>query len=226
MNIKISWRLAKRALYEHFARVGSALASPPRLLILELLAQMPRSVDDLAAEAGLPIANVSAHLKVLHAARLVDRTRQGQRVIYRLAGDDVFRLMRVMQTLGESQLAEADTLARQFVEAPEAFAPMTQAELKRRMAANDVLVLDVRPAAEYAAGHIAGARHVAPSDLRRRLAQLPRDKEIVAYCRGPYCVFSMDAVRLLRRLGFRARRLADGLPDWRVAGLPVATGMA
>jgi rhodanese-related sulfurtransferase/DNA-binding MarR family transcriptional regulator len=221
-----SHRRTKDELFALFARIGAALASPKRLEILDLLSQTQRSVEALAAEAESSVANTSAHLRVLHAARLVDRRRDGQRVVYRLADPAVFRFLRELQGLGRRQLAEIEHFVRRYFEAPAEFEPVAPAELLRLMKQDGVLVLDVRPAEEYLAGHLAGARNVPPNELVRRLARLPSDREIVAYCRGPYCLFSVEAVDLLRRKGFRARRLAGGFPDWAAAGHPVAVGPA
>jgi rhodanese-related sulfurtransferase/DNA-binding transcriptional ArsR family regulator len=216
-------RTTKNRLYAHFARIGGAVASPKRLEILDLLAQGERSVEAVATQADLGVGNASAHLKVLYLARLVDRRREGQRVIYRLADPAVFRFLREIQALGRSQLAEVDHLVNRYYETPEEFEPIEPAELLRRIERDEVLLLDTRPAEEYAAGHLAGARNLPPDELERRLGELPGDREIVAYCRGPYCLFSVDAVALLRRHGYRARRLAGGLPDWRAQGHPVTT---
>jgi rhodanese-related sulfurtransferase len=217
-------RQVKDSLYGHFARIGSALANPKRLEIIELLSQAERSVEDIAAAAALTLGNASAHLKVLYGARLVDRRREGQRIFYRLASPGVFRLLRGLEQLGEEQLAEVERLVRQFYQDPGELEPVTAGELLRRLREDDVFLLDVRPPAEYQAGHLPGALNLPPDELAQRLGELPRDKEIVAYCRGRYCLFSTEAVALLRRHGFRARRMAGGLPDWRAEGHPVAVG--
>jgi rhodanese-related sulfurtransferase len=161
---------------------------------------------------------------VLYGARLVDRRREGQRIFYRLASPGVFRLLRGLEQLGEEQLAEVERLVRQFYQDPGELEPVTAGELLRRLREDDVFLLDVRPPAEYQAGHLPGALNLPPDELAQRLGELPRDKEIVAYCRGRYCLFSTEAVALLRRHGFRARRMAGGLPDWRAEGHPVAVG--
>ncbi len=212
----------KTALYTNFARIGKALASPKRLEIIDLLSQGQRSVEALAQAAHLTIGNASAHLKVLHSARLVDRHREGQRVFYRLASPAVFRFFRDLQALGEEQLAEVERLVRLYYEAPTELEPVSPTELLRRLRDDNILLLDVRPREEYRAGHLPGARNVPPDELERRLAELPRDREIVAYCRGRYCLLSAEAVSLLDRNGFRARRLTVGLPDWEAQGHPIA----
>ncbi len=215
-------RQTKDQLFAHFARIGAAVSSPKRLEILDLLAQTDRPVEAVAEQVALTVGNTSAHLKVLYAARLVDRRREGQRVIYRLADPGVFRFLRELQALGRTRLAEVDQLVRRYYDAPDEFEAVTPSELRRRLVEDDVLVLDVRPADEYRAAHIPGARNIPPTELGRRLARLPRGRDIVAYCRGPYCLFSVEAVALLRRRGYRARRLTAGFPDWRALGHPVA----
>lgn len=212
----------KAALYEQFARVGKALASPKRLELLDLLAQGERNVEDLAGAAGLGVTSCSAHLQVLRHARLVSIRKQGTRVYYLLASDDVARLFGNVRDVAASLLAEVEPARRAYLggEVEE----ISREELLRRTASGRVTVIDVRPAGEYAAGHIPGAVSIPIAQLERRLAELPPDAEAVAYCRGPYCVFAHDAVRLLRAHGRAARRLAGGMPEWRLAGLPVATG--
>jgi rhodanese-related sulfurtransferase len=212
----------KSALYEQFARVGKALASPKRLELLDLLAQGERSVEDLAGQAGLGLASCSAHLQVLHHARLVTTRKQGTRVFYSLASDDVARLYADVRQVAASLLAEVEPARRAYL--GDGVEEVSKDELLRRAAIGEIVVLDVRPAAEYAAGHIPGAISVPLSQLEERLAELPAGTEVVAYCRGPYCVFAHDAVRLLHVHGRTARRLADGMPEWRLAGLPVAAG--
>ncbi len=213
---------AKAELYEQFARVGKALASPKRLELLDLLAQGGRSVEDLAAEAGLGVSACSAHLQVLHRARLVTTRKQGTRVFYSLAGDDVTRLYAGVRQVAAAHLAEVGPACHAYL--GDDVEQITRDELLRRARAGDVTILDVRPAAEYSAGHISGAVSIPLSQLSQRLAELPPDTEIVAYCRGPYCVLAHDAVRLLRAHGRAARRLADGMPEWRLSGFPVAVG--
>jgi rhodanese-related sulfurtransferase len=211
---------AKAGLYEQFARVGKALASPKRLELLDLLAQGQRSVEDLAAEAGLGLSSCSAHLQVLHHARLVTARKRGTRVFYSLASDDVARLYAGVREVAASLLAEVAPAREAYLGGD--VEEISREELLRRVGAGDVIVLDVRPAAEFAAGHIPGAVSIPIGQLGQRLAELPTGTDVIAYCRGPYCVFAHDAVRLLRAQGRPARRLAGGLPEWRLAGLPVA----
>jgi rhodanese-related sulfurtransferase/DNA-binding transcriptional ArsR family regulator len=214
-------RAFKDALYDQFARIGKAVSNPHRLELLDLLAQSERRVDDLAREADLPIANASQHLQALSRARLVERRRDGTSIYYRLADDQVFRLWQAIRDLGEAHLAEVDALARTYFTDRSHFEAVDAVTLQRRMHEDEVIVLDVRPVAEYQAGHIPGARSIPADELAARLDELPLDREIVAYCRGPYCVFSDNAVALLRAHGYLAARLGDGLPDWRAAGLPI-----
>ncbi|HEY2266540.1 MAG TPA: metalloregulator ArsR/SmtB family transcription factor [Streptosporangiaceae bacterium] len=211
----------KMALYEQFARVGKALANPARLELLDLLAQGERSVEDLAAAARMKTSNTSAQLHTLTAAGLVASRRDGVRIYYRLAGQQVTALTGQVQDFAASRLAEAEQAARSYLGDVAALEPVAQDELFRRLREGQVLVLDVRPEAEYAAGHIPGAVSVPHDQLAARLAELPAGTDIVAYCRGRYCVFAPDAVRLLRAHGFPARPLEGGLPGWRLAGLPV-----
>src|SRR5215472_8196247 len=193
----------KATLYEQFARVGKALASPRRLELVDLLAQGERSVEDLAAQAGLGLTTCSAHLQVLHHARLVVTRKHGTRVFYSLASDDVARVYAGVRDLAASLLAEVAPARDAYL--GEAVEEISREELLRRAGSGEVVVLDVRPTAEYAAGHIPGAASIPVEQLGRRLAELPADVEVVAYCRGPYCVFAHDAVRLLRAGGRRAR---------------------
>jgi rhodanese-related sulfurtransferase/DNA-binding transcriptional ArsR family regulator len=211
----------KMALYEQFARVGKALANPVRLELLDLLAQGERSVEDLAAAARMKTSNTSAQLHALAAAGLVASRRDGVRIYYGLADPGVAALAGQVQDFAASRLAEAEQAARSYLGDVAALEPVAQDELFRRLREGRVLVLDVRPEAEYAAGHIPGAVNVPHDQLAARLAELPTGTDIVAYCRGRYCVFAPDAVRLLRQHGFSARPLEGGLPGWRLAGLPV-----
>ncbi len=215
---------AASALHEQFARIGKALGAPRRIELLDLLCQGERSVEALARATGMTVTNTSQHLHVLRAARLVDARRHGTRVLYRAAGDDVCRFFGAFRDLARARLAEVDQLMRRYLETPGELEPVARRELLRRARRHDVVVLDVRPADEYAAGHVPGAVSIPLEELERRLASLPRDADIVAYCRGPYCLLAPQAVELLRARGFRARRLEDGFPEWRLAGLPVAVG--
>jgi rhodanese-related sulfurtransferase len=214
----------KDPLYAQFARIGRALASPQRLELLDLLGQGERSVEALAREASLPIANASQHLQALHRARLVERRKDGQRVFYRLASPDVFELWRAVRTIGERHLAEIDRLVALYLEDPNQLEALGREELLGRLASGDVTLLDARPADEYRQGHIPGALSIPVDELESRLADLPREREVIAYCRGPYCLFSREAATILTAHGFHARRLGDGFPEWRAAGLPVAVG--
>jgi rhodanese-related sulfurtransferase/DNA-binding transcriptional ArsR family regulator len=217
----VAHRGFKERLYGQFARVGKALASPCRLEMLELLAQGERTVDALANEVGLSTANASQHLQVLRQAGLIESRKQGLFVHCRLADDTVLDLSHALRTVAERRLAELERVVRdQFGDRsdPE---PVTMKELLARARSGKVVILDTRPASEFAAGHIAGALSVPVDELKRRLAELPKGKEFVAYCRGPYCVYADRAVEMLRASGRRARRLVGGFPEWRVAGLPV-----
>ena len=217
-------RRAKVALFDGFARAAKALASGRRLELLDVLANGERAVEALAGEVGLSVANTSQHLQVLRQAGLVTSRREGTSVQYRLAGPEVFELWRALRTLAAARLAEVERLAAAYLGGRDQLEPVTRQELARRLQDGDpVVVLDVRPAAEHAAGHLPGAVSIPVAELRRRLAELPADREIVAYCRGPYCAFAHEAVALLRDEGFAARRLEDGLPEWRAAGLAVTS---
>lgn len=213
---------SKAALYESFARVAMALASSTRLQLLELLAQGERSVDDLGRAAGQGLSNTSAQLQRLCAAGLLTKRREGTRIFYRLTSDGVSALVEQLKSLSLELLADADRAARQYLGDVRALEPVRLDELARRVKAGDVLVLDVRPADEYDAGHVRGALNIPHNELADRLAELPSEAEIVAYCRGRYCVFAPEAARLLRARGYHARVLDGGLPEWRQAGLPIA----
>jgi rhodanese-related sulfurtransferase/DNA-binding transcriptional ArsR family regulator len=214
----------KRALFHHFARIGKAVGSPARLELLDLLAQGEKPVETLARQAGLSVTNTSNHLKELRAASLVSTRKDGPYVFYRLADPSVQEFLRSLQALAHRQLADVRQIVQDYFERPDDLEPVEGETLLDRIRAGDVVVLDVRPEDEYLAGHIPGARSVPLSELEGRLSGLPAGAEVVAYCRGPYCVLAPEAVALLRARGFRARRLADGLPDWAARGLPVATG--
>jgi DNA-binding transcriptional ArsR family regulator/rhodanese-related sulfurtransferase len=216
-------RIFKDRLYGQFARIGKALGNPHRLELLELLAQGERSVEDLARECGLPMANASQHLQVLREAGLVETRKQGLFVHYRLADASVFELCRALHSVAEKRLAELDRLVREHFGDRSAAEAVGMTELLARARKGDVVILDTRPAHEFAAGHIAGALSVPIGELQQRLKKLPKNKEYVAYCRGPYCIYADQAVELLRANGRRARRLLDGFPEWKASGLPVAT---
>ena len=211
----------KEQVYEHVARIAKAVDSPRRLEMLEVLAQGPRTVEALAQQTSLSVANASKHLQVLRQAALVEASKRGLFVEYRLAGADVLELTRVLRTLAERRLGDLDRLVRAFAAERDGLEPISREELKRRIRTGSVVLVDVRPVEEYQAGHIPGALSMPLGELPRRLRELPARNEIVAYCRGPYCVMAFDAVALLRRRGRRARRLVDGFPEWRSAGLPV-----
>jgi len=214
-------RAAKTALLDEFARAAKALASGRRIEMLDVLANGGRTVDALAGAVGLSVANTSQHLQILRQAGLVSSRREGTSVHYRLAGPEVFELWRTLRSLAASRLAEVERLTVAYLGSRDELEPVTRQELTRRLQDDDLVVLDVRPATEYAAGHLPGAVSIPVGELRRRLAELPGDREIVAYCRGPYCAFAQEAVALLRQEGFSARRLEDGLPEWQAAGLAV-----
>lgn len=213
-----------KALYEQLSRIGKAVASPPRLELLDLLCQGPRTVEALAREAGLTLANTSQHLQILHAARLVDARKEGLFVTYRLADQQVCEFYRTLRTLAESRLTEIDAIVREFNKGRESMEPVEKQALLERVRRAEVIVLDVRPPEEYHAGHIPGAISIPLKELRSHLSKLPRRREIVAYCRGPYCVLAVEAVKVLRANGFRAVRMEQGVPEWRAEGFPVAVG--
>ena len=215
-------RTAKDELHEQFARIGRALANPHRVEILDLLAQGERSVEVLAARAAISVGLASAHLQALRRAGLVASRRDGTRILYRLAGDDVYELLAAVRSVATGRLADAERAARAYL--GKAVEAVSRAELLERVRSGDAVVLDLRPAEEYEAGHIAGAISIPLAELEAHLAELPAGVEIVAYCRGPYCALAPQGVALLRRAGRRARRLEDGFPEWRLAGLPVAAG--
>jgi rhodanese-related sulfurtransferase len=214
-------RQFKDQLYEQFERVGQALASARRLELLELLAQGERSVEALAVETAMSVANTSRHLQVLRGAQMVEVRRDGSYVFYRLADARVFRVWQALRELAEVRISEIDRLVQMFLKDRDALESLGVAELRKRLEDGGVVVLDVRPAVDYRSGHIAGARSIPLAELKARLRDLPKDQEVVAYCRGPYCVFADEAVALLRSHGYRARRLDLGFPDWKAQGLPV-----
>ena len=217
-------REAKDRLYEQFARTAKAVASPKRIELLELMAQGEQTVEVLARATGMGVTNTSAHLQVLRRDRLVETRKQGTKVHYRLAGDEVAGFVASLRDLARARLAEVDRVVADYFVARDALEPVSRAELVERASRGDVVILDVRPAEEFAAGHIPGALSVPLDQLDAALSRLPKRARIVAYCRGPYCVLAPQAVQRLRAKGFTASRLVDGMPEWRLAGLPVAVG--
>src|SRR5919205_3842910 len=209
-------RAEKGALYDAIALMGKAFASPVRLELLDLLAQAPRTVDELARASGQSAANTSQHLQALHAAGVVSRTREGTSVRYALAGDEVLSLWLSLREVSVARLAEVERAAREYL--GEDVDAIGRDELIARMRSGDVVLVDVRPREEFEAGHIKGARSIPLAELEDRLAELPSDREVVAYCRGPLCAFAHEAVRQLRAAGRDARRLEQGWPEWRLAG--------
>ena len=208
-------------MFEQFARIGQALSSGPRLELLELLAQGERSVDVLAQLTALSVANTSRHLQQLRQAGLVATRKQGQFVHYRLAGDEVVRLLYALGAVAETYSAEVERLVKTFLSDKDSLEPVPAEEVLLRARKGLVTILDVRPAQEYAAGHVPGAINIPLPEINKRLHELPANREVVAYCRGPYCLMAFEAVALLRKKGRKARRLQDGLPEWRLRGLPV-----
>jgi rhodanese-related sulfurtransferase/DNA-binding MarR family transcriptional regulator len=211
----------KDRLFGQFARIGKALSSPRRLEIVDLLAQGERTVEEIAKETSMSVASASQHLQTLKAARMVETRREGIYMHYRLADEDVFRTWQAVRALAESRLSEVDGVVEAHLVDRDALEAVDSSDLLERLRDGSVVVLDVRPEEEYRAGHIPGALSVPVDMLEAALKTLPRDREVVAYCRGPYCVFSDEAVVFLRARGYRARRLRQGLPDWRAAGMPV-----
>jgi rhodanese-related sulfurtransferase len=217
-------REAKDALYDAFGDVAKALASGRRAEIVDVLAQGARSVEAIAAEIEQSVANTSHHLRALARAGIVTTRRDGTRIYYSLASDRVAELWTALRAVASEHVAGLERLARAYLGDRDGIDVVSRNELAARLKRHEVVVLDVRPEAEYTAGHIAGARSTPIGELRRHLRALPKDADVVAYCRGPFCVYADDAVRTLVRKGFRARRLIDGYPEWRQAGLPTATG--
>lgn len=216
-----SGRHYKSAIYEQFALVGKALCSAPRLEILDVLLQADRTVEVLAAEVGQSVANTSHHLQVLKRARLVDTERRGQFVTYRLADPAVGDVLHAVRVLGERRLTEIERVTQEFLADREGMDVVDKQGLLERIGSGDCIVLDVRPPEEYDVAHVAGALSMPLEELERRLGELPRDRQIVAYCRGPYCVLAVNAVETLRRHGFDAVRAAESVQDWRALGVPV-----
>jgi rhodanese-related sulfurtransferase/DNA-binding transcriptional ArsR family regulator len=220
MNID-EHREFKDRIFEQFARIGKALSSPKRLEILDLLAQAERTVEEVARETAMPVASASQHLQVLKGARMVEARREGLYIYYRLADEGVFRAWRAARDLGEARLAEVDQVVETYLKDKDTMEAVDATGLMERLADESVVVLDVRPEEEYRAGHVPGALSVPVESLEAALQVLPKDKEIVAYCRGPYCVFSDEAVSVLTARGYQASRLTEGFPEWRAAGYPV-----
>lgn len=212
----------KKAIYASLAEVAQALGHAHRLELLEHLAQGVRSVEELSVRAGLTFANTSRHLQILRRARLVETERNGKQILYRLAGDtEVVALMSALGRVGERNIAEIDRVMNDYFRARDALAPVSKDELIEMLHDDLVTVLDVRPDDEFAVGHLPGALNIPVAELERRLDELPPDQEVIAYCRGPYCVFSVEAVSVLRSRGYQVRRLEDGFPEWKAAGLPI-----
>lgn len=221
MTIVAKKREQKSALYTLFAHVGKALANPHRLELLDLLIQAPRPVEELAREAGMSVANTSQHLQRLKQARLVTATREGAYVRYAIANPAVARLWLELRAVAESQLAEVGRALDAYRDRRHEFQRITAKELRRRLDARDAILLDVRPAEEYAAGHLPGARSIPWDEIEERLAELPRDVLVVAYCRGPYCVYADSALSVLAERGWNVARLEEGVAEWQQAGYPL-----
>jgi rhodanese-related sulfurtransferase/DNA-binding transcriptional ArsR family regulator len=212
----------KQVIYESLSEVAQALGHPHRLELLEHLAQGVRSVEELSARAHLTFANTSRHLQILRRARLVETERRGKHILYRLAGDaEVVALIKALGRVGERNMAEIDRVMADYFRARDALEPVSRGDLVSRLHEGSVTVLDVRPEDEFAVGHLPGALNIPLGELERRLGELPADCEVIAYCRGPYCVLSFEAVAALRTRGYFVRRLEDGYPEWKAAGLPV-----
>ena len=216
----------KDRLYAEFARIGKAMASASRLEILDLLAQGERTVESLATETGLSVANTSRHLQQLKQAQMVLTRRDAQFIHYRLSGNEVVTLVLALRKTGEQHLAEVDRVVHDFFGERDGLEPVTPRELAQRLAGGEIILLDVRPEQEFAAGHIAGAQSMPIAQIKARLDELPRNREYVAYCRGPYCVYADEAVALLRASGRKASRFVEGYPEWMSAGRPVRTSNA
>jgi len=214
-------RETKDRIFEQFARIGHAMASPKRLELLDLLCQAEKSVEILADQAAMSIANASRHLQILRAARLVDARKDGLRVYYRLADDEVCRFFWSIRTLAASRLAEIDLIVRDYFDEPQKLLPVDKRRLLRRAKAGEIIILDVRPKDEYIAGHIPYSRSIPLFELKKHLQQFSPHQEIVAYCRGPYCVLAQEAMNILRERGFKAMRLEDGVAEWQESGMPV-----
>jgi rhodanese-related sulfurtransferase len=214
-------RAFKDAIYEQLARIGKSVASPTRLELLDLLCQGPRSVEALAQETNQSVANVSQHLQILRAARLVDAQKDGFYTVYRIADEHVATFFLALRGLAEARLDEIAHVTRSFFEERDTMEPVDRDVLVERVRRGEVTVLDVRPVEEFRAGHIPGAVSIPVTELKRLLTSLPKHRDVVAYCRGPYCVFAVEAVKVLRANGFTAHRMEEGIPEWRARGLPV-----
>ena len=217
-------RRFKDSIYEQFARLGKAVSAPKRLELLDLLCQGPRTVEALAEQAAISVANASQHLQILRAARLVEAEKKGFYVEYRLADEQVCRFFHSLRGLAETRLAEVEQVTRAYLQKRGAMEAVQSTELLRRVRDGEVTVLDVRPSEEFRAGHIPGALSVPLPELKKRFAELSKNREVVAYCRGPYCVMAIEAVDLLRKKGFKAHRMEQGVVDWRARGWRVETG--
>lgn len=217
-------RSFKNGLYSQFARIGHAVSTPKRIEMLDLLGQSERTVAELAELTATPVKNTSAHLKALRAAGLVEARKDRQRVFYRLADRGVHEFLRVLQSLAHRRLADVERVTKLYLDGRDELEPISARELERRIKEGDVTVIDVRPREEYQAGHIQGALSVPVHELKRGRSVLPKNREVVAYCRGRYCVYAIEAVTLLRKRGYRARRMIDGLPGWRDEGRKIAVG--
>lgn len=211
----------KDLIYEQFAKIARAFSAPKRLEIIDVLAQGERDVESLSRQVSMSVANTSRHLQILKQSRLVESRRDGVRIFYRLADEEVLGGWLTLRVLAEKRSAEIKEIARLFFEERDALEPVVREELLRRSQNDEVVILDVRPAKEYRAGHIAGALSIPVSELKERLNEIPTGREIVAYCRGPYCVMSAEAMIILREAGFRVVRFTEGFPEWKKAGLPV-----
>jgi len=216
-------RAFKTAVNEQFARIAKAIANPHRLEMIDLLAQGERSVDDIARETDLTIANASQHLAALREAHLVTTRKEGLYVYYRLSDPTIYQLLQVIREIAEHQLAEVDRIVDTYLHNREALEPIKSHELAARLTEPDLVILDVRPTQEYRQGHIAGAQSIPVDELAQRISELAPQREIVAYCRGSYCIFADEAVEILKSEGYQVRRMQEGYPDWLLAGLPTET---
>src|SRR6266446_4495732 len=218
-------RQFKDSIYRELSRLGKAVSAPKRLELLELLCQSPRTVEALAEQCSISVANASQHLQILRAARLVESEKSGLYVTYHIVDEPVGRFFHSLRRLAETRLAEIEQITRQYVEERGVMEAITSDELIRRVRSGDVIVLDVRPPEEYRAGHSPGALSIPLAELKKRYRDLPKRREIVAYCRGPYCVMAVEAVDLLRKKGFRAHRMEEGVLDWKARGLRIETSL-